>query len=83
MQAFEFVIPLVALILVYKLIRLVLVHKNSPRRDDAVNAELLARLNEVEERVRVLERIVTDDRYDLKRQFEDLENERGARNGAA
>jgi len=83
MQAFEFVIPLVALILVYKLIRLVIVHKNSPRRDDAVNAELLARLNEVEERVRVLERIVTDDRYDLKRQFEDLENERGARNGAA
>jgi len=83
MQAFEFVIPLVALILVYKLIRLVIVHKNSPRRDDAVNAELLARLNEVEERVRVLERIVTDDRYDLKRQFEDLENDRGARNGAA
>ena len=83
MQAFEFVIPLVALILVYKLIRLVIVHKNSPRRDDAVNAELLARLNEVEERVRVLERIVTDDRYDLKRQFEDLENERGARDGAA
>ena len=34
MQAFEFVIPLVALILVYKLIRLVIVHKNSPRRDD-------------------------------------------------
>ena len=83
MQAFEFVLPLVALILVYKLIRLVIVHKNPPRRDDLVNAELLERLNQVEERVRVLERIVTDDRYDLKRQFEDLENERGARDGAA
>jgi len=83
MQAFEFVIPLVALILVYKLIRLVIVHKNPPRRDNPVDAELLERLNQVEERVRVLERIVTDDRYDLKRQFEDLENERGARNGAA
>jgi|GEM_PF-152315 hypothetical protein len=83
MQAFEFVIPLVALILVYKLIRLVIVHKNPPRRDNPVDAELLERLNQVEERVRVLERIVTDDRYDLKRQFEDLENERGARDGAA
>ena len=83
MQAFEFVIPLVALILVYKLIRLVIVHKNPPRRDDPVNAELLERLHEVEERVRVLERIVTDERYDLMQQFQDLENERGARGGAA
>ena len=83
MQAIEFVLPLLALILVYKLIRLVIVQKNQPRRDDSVNAELLERLNQVEERVRVLERIVTDERYDLKRQFEDLENERGARDGAA
>ena len=83
MQAFEFVIPLLALILVYKLIKLVIIHKNTPRRDDSVNAELLERLNQVEERVRVLERIVTDERYDLKRQFKDLENERGARDGAA
>ena len=43
-----------------------------PRRDDSVNTELLARLNQVEERVRVLERIVTDERYDLKQQFKDL-----------
>jgi len=83
MQAIEFVLPILALIFVYKLIRLVIVQRNQPRRDDSVNAELLARLNEVEERVRVLERIVTDERYDLKRQFEDLENERGARDGAA
>ena len=33
-----------------------------PRRDDAVNAELIERLAQVEERVRVLERIVTDER---------------------
>jgi hypothetical protein len=83
MQAFEFVLPLLAMILVYKLIKTVILHRNPPRRDDPVNAELLERLNQVEERVRVLERIVTDERYDLKRQFEDLENERGARDGAA
>ena len=34
--------------------------------------ELLERLNQVEERVRVLEKIVTDERYDLRQQFKDL-----------
>ncbi|HVJ28719.1 MAG TPA: hypothetical protein VNA66_00300 [Gammaproteobacteria bacterium] len=73
MQAFEFALALVALILVFRLIRLAIVHnKRPPRRDDPVNAELLERLNQVEERVRVLERIVTDERYDLKQQFKDL-----------
>ena len=83
MQVFEFALAMVALVMVFKLIRLAIVHKNPPRRDDPVNTELLERLNQVEERVRVLERIVTDERYDLNRQFEDLENERGARDGAA
>jgi hypothetical protein len=50
------------------------VHNKSvtPRRDGSVNAELLERLRQVEERVQVLERIVTDERYDLKQQFKDL-----------
>ena len=48
--------------------------KIMPRRDDAGNADLLERLNKVEERVRVLERIVTDERYDLKQQFKDLDS---------
>ena len=73
MHAFEFALALVALIFVFKLIRLAIVHGKGPaRRDDPVNTELLARLNQVEERVRVLERIVTDERYDLKQQFKDL-----------
>jgi hypothetical protein len=73
MHAFEFALAMVALILIFKLIRLALFHgKRPPRRDDPVNAELLERLGEVEERVRVLERIVTDERYDLKQQFKDL-----------
>jgi hypothetical protein len=54
------------------LIKLAIVHNKLPRRGDAVNNELLERLKQVEERVQVLERIVTDERYDLKRQFKDL-----------
>jgi hypothetical protein len=73
MHPFEFALAIVALVLIFKLIRLALVHNKRPvRGDDRVNAELVERLNQVEERVRVLERIVTDERYDLKQQFKDL-----------
>jgi type II secretory pathway component PulJ len=43
-------------------------HKNvSPADED--------RLNRLEERVRVLERIVTDPGYEVRRQFRDLERD--------
>ena len=73
MHVFEFALAMAAIVLVFKLIRTAIVHKSTaPRREDSVNAELLERLKQVEERVRVLERIVTDERYDLKQQFRDL-----------
>lgn len=72
MHVFEFALAMVALVLIFKLIRTALVGKKTARRDDTVNAELLERLNQVEERVRVLEKIVTDERYDLRQQFKDL-----------
>ena len=37
-----------------------------------VDGELLEKLARLEERVKVLERIVTDDPHDLRRQFRDL-----------
>jgi hypothetical protein len=73
MHVFEFALAMVAIVLMFKLIRAAIVHKSvAPRRDDSVNAELLERLSQVEERVRVLERIVTDERYELNQQFKDL-----------
>jgi hypothetical protein len=72
MHPFEFALALIAMVLLFKLIRSLIVHKNTTRRDDTVNADLLERLNQVEERVRVLEKIVTDERYDLRQQFKDL-----------
>jgi glycyl-tRNA synthetase beta subunit len=70
---FDFVVAIVALSFVYKLIDSWLRNKQARRpADDAVAQDLMRRLAEVEERVRVLERIVTDDRYDLKQQFKDL-----------
>jgi hypothetical protein len=73
MHPFEFALAIVALVLIFRLIKLAVVTgKRQPRREDSVNTQLLQRLAEVEERVRVLERIVTDERYDLKQQFKDL-----------
>jgi hypothetical protein len=73
MHPFEFALAIVALVLIARLIRLAIVQgKRPPCRDDPINAELIERLAQVEERVRVLERIVTDERYDLKQQFKDL-----------
>ena len=66
MQVFEFVLAIIALGMIFKLIKLAIVHNKLPRRDDSVNTELLARLNQVEERVRVLERIATDDSARLR-----------------
>jgi predicted RNase H-like nuclease len=72
MHPFEFALALVAMVMLFKLVRTLILRKNPARRDDTANAELLERLNEVEERVRVLEKIVTDERYDLRQQFKDL-----------
>jgi hypothetical protein len=71
MHPFEFVLAIIILILVFKLIKLTMM-KSASRRENSVDSELLHRLVEVEERVRVLERIVTDERFDLKQQFKDL-----------
>jgi hypothetical protein len=71
----EFVIVIVVITFVYKLISLLIMRKDARRSTEQASEEALAmqrRLNEVEERVQVLERIVTDERYDLKRQFRDL-----------
>jgi hypothetical protein len=73
MHPFEFAIAIVALVLIYNLLKTLFRQKHVRRSvDDGVNAELAQRLQQVEERVRVLERIVTDERFDLKQQFKDL-----------
>ena len=76
MNPYEFALAIVALVLVSRLVRTILIQKNAnlSRRDDSLNTELVERLNQVEERVAVLERIVTDDRTELKQQFKDLES---------
>jgi hypothetical protein len=70
----EFVLLILFFILLFKLIDSYVKSRSSWRdtevEQSAQNA--LAQIAELEERVRVLERIVTDDGYDVRRQFRDL-----------
>ena len=72
MNPFEFVIAIIALSFLYKLVDVWVKQKAGRRTEGSVDNQVLRRLGEVEERVRVLERIVTDERFDLKQQFKDL-----------
>ena len=76
MNPFEFVIAILVLVFGYKLIAggRLRRHRAYEEQADAASGEAKKRLDELEERVRVLERIVTDERYDLKRQFKELES---------
>ena len=74
--AFEFVIAILIIVFTYKLVTLRMHQKNVQNQrgtDDADRVAWQQRLDELEERVKVLERIVTDDKYDLKRQIEALD----------
>jgi hypothetical protein len=73
MNPFEFVLTVIALSFGYKLIAAWMRSREQSRSsDESANAGLVQRLEQLEERVQVLERIVTDDRFELKQQFKDL-----------
>jgi hypothetical protein len=73
MNPFEFVIVVIALSFGYKLLAAWMRSREQSRSsDESANAGLVQRLEQLEERVQVLERIVTDERFELKQQFKDL-----------
>ncbi len=75
MSTFEFVLAILGICFLYKLIDLFVRQRAEQRGASAEQEssdEVAARLAELEERIQVLERIVTDERLDLKREFRDL-----------
>ena len=69
MNVFEMVIVIVFLVILSEMFAKWLKHK---KKDAPAEDGRIARL---EERVRVLERIVTDSGYEVRRQFRDLERD--------
>ena len=45
---------------------------------DLHSAQMQQQIDTLQERIEVLEKIVTDEKYDLKKKFDDLENDRVA-----
>ena len=74
MNVFEMVVIIVALVTIGKFLQ-VAVEKRHRRSEDDDEPATEERLAKLEERVRVLESIVTDSGYDLRRQFRDLERD--------
>lgn len=69
MNVFELIIVIVVFVTISGMFGQWLKYRNkAPAPDDR-------RVEQLEERVRVLEQIVTDSGYDLRRQFRDLERE--------
>ena len=74
MNVFEFVIVLVIAILGFRLWETRIKNQDGVARE-ADDENLRSKLEALEQRIQVLERIVTDSQFDLRREFEDLENE--------
>jgi type II secretory pathway component PulJ len=72
MGVFEMVVIIVFLSFAASMYSSWLKHKRKEQQRSPAEQDRIARL---EERVRVLERIVTDSGYDLRRQFRDLERD--------
>jgi flagellar capping protein FliD len=71
---FEFVLAIIIISFVFQLIKTRMSQKDrgASQRE---NEEYQIKISDLERRIRVLERIVTDDQENLKRQFRDLERE--------
>lgn len=70
MNPFEFVLIILAMSFGYGLLRDYL--RRRAKRESAVTPALMERLSVLEDRVRVLERIVTDRSESLRREFDNL-----------
>ena len=71
-NVFTFVLALVAIVMVARIIQSYLERRQEKGNEEGEIEETLAKIDALEERVRVLERIITENRYDLKRQIDSL-----------
>ena len=75
MNPFEMTVIIVALAILGGVIKHYLDSRGDMDASSEERQRLLSRIDEMEERIRVLERIVTDENYELKRQFRNLDED--------
>ena len=67
-----FVLAIIAIVFTAGTIQKYLDTKKTPQERDPEVDELLTDIERLEERIRVLERIVTEDKHDLRREIDNL-----------
>ncbi|WP_456372568.1 hypothetical protein [Thiolapillus sp.] len=76
MNPFEMVVIIVALGILGGVIKHYFDSRGDLEASSAERKRMERRIDEMEQRIQVLERIVTDENYDLKRQFQDLDKDK-------
>jgi len=71
-NSFFFVVCIVAIVMCANVIQSYFKHKNKKPETDPELEETLAKIDVLEERIQVLERIVTENRFDLKNEIDNL-----------
>ncbi len=67
-----FVLLLVGIVMFAGVIRTYLIQRNKEPENNKELEETLAKIDLLEERIRVLERIITENRFDLKQEIDSL-----------
>lgn len=72
MNVFVFVLSIIAIVMTADTIQKIYKVRSEKSRDDGGESVAQQQLDALEERIRVLERIVTENKYDLKREIDRL-----------
>jgi hypothetical protein len=73
MSTLFYVVCIVAIVFTADTIQKYMKMKNSEKKSDPELEETLAHIDRLEERIRVLERIVTESKHDLRKEFDRLD----------
>jgi hypothetical protein len=72
MNVFTFVFLTITVVMCAKLIQTHIENRGKNRSADEATDETMLKIDRLEERIQVLEKIITEDRYDLKRRIDNL-----------
>ena len=72
MNVFHMVIWIVAIVSIASVLEKYLKNRANEKKNSEVSDETLQKMEALEERIRVLERIVTDNKFDLRKQIDEL-----------
>jgi len=72
MNVFTFVVTIVAIVMVAETVQKIYKMRHERKAGDAASSEAQEQLDALEERIKVLERIVTENKYDLRREIDRL-----------